>query len=108
MAGDNLRRAEWVDEDGRTWVSLLPIAAPIDEAPRYARIGPPPVAEALEQQGWPRDAANRVQAGLVAAGIITDRDIRRREVSPQVDGIVRRAFGASVQAVIDAYLLSSA
>lgn len=107
MAGD-LRRFRWTDEDGREWVSLVPQDAPDNEAWRFARVGPPPVAAALEASGWPRPAANAVQAGLIDAGILTDADMRRRGVSEQVDGIVRRAVRGSVQTVIDAFLLSSA
>lgn len=108
MAGENLRRETWTDDDGRTWVSILPAPAPLAEAWKFARLGPPPVAEALERAGWPRDAANRVQAGLVQSGILADRDMRRADVSQQVDGIVRRALAASVQTVIDTFLVSSA
>ncbi len=105
---EGTHRVEWTDEDGRTWVSILPLSAPIDDAWRFARIGPPPIAEALEANGWPREPANRVQAALVSQGILTDAQLRRPGVSQQVDGIVRRALSASVQTVIDAFLLSSA
>ena len=103
----SLVHVAYVDEDGREWVHLAPQDADEDVS-HYPRIGPPAVAAALEAEGWPRDAANRVQAGLVADGILTAADIKRPEVSAKVDGIIRRAARAAVQTVLDTYIVQSA
>lgn len=107
MAGD-LGRVTWIDEDGRTWVSLCPAGTARGDEWRYARLGPPPVAEALEAAGWSHDAANDVQAGLVAIGAVRAVDMKQRGIPEQIDGVIRRAVRGSVQTVIDTFLLSSA
>lgn len=106
MATGPLVNTTHTDNDGRTWVHLAPQGA--DDPAHYPRIGPPAIAAALEEQGWPRTEANAVQAGLVQDSILTARDIRRPEVSAKVDGIIRRAIRGSVQTVLDAYRVQSA
>lgn len=98
----------YVDDEGRTWVHLVPDANAAEAIHYYPRVGPPPIAAVLEAEGWPRDAANRVQAGLVADGILTLRDIKRPEMTARLDGILRRAVRGAVQTVIDAYHVQSA
>lgn len=106
LTGD-LVHLTWTDDSGATWVSLAPRGAAAEDGHLYPRLGPPPIAARLIADGWPGAAANAVQAAMVAGGILTARDIRRREVSQQVDGIVRRALRASVQTVIDAFVIES-
>lgn len=103
-----LRNHVWSDDDGRTWVSLAPDGVAVLDAWRYPVVGPPAVAEALEAAGWPRTEANAVQEELARGGVLTLRDLKRLGTTEYVIGVVRRALRASVQSVVDAYLLSSA
>jgi len=93
----------YTDDDGRPWIVLAPQDTTAFDLWRYPRVGPPAVAERLEAQGWPRDAANKVQANLIADGMLTARDMRRQGASEVIEQTVRRSLRASVQDILEMY-----
>lgn len=99
-----LRRVTFEDETGRMWVAVLPGNAPDSAAPNYPRLGPPPVAEILFMNGWPRDMANRVQSELVFLGILTQTEARTPAGRAAVTAALRHALATDAQAIIDLYL----
>lgn len=94
----------WRDADDRTWVSVVPASAHDGTAPRYPRIGPPPVAAALVAAGWPAATAARVQAELVQAGMLTRTEARTPEGRAAVTAALRHALATDAQLIIDLYL----
>lgn len=104
---DGVGRALVEDEDGRTWVHIVPDGTPPPRAWHYPVVGPPAIAEVLEAAGWPRPLANGVQAELARAGVLTNHDLRRLGSTEFVQGVVRRAIRGSVQTVVDAFLTAS-
>lgn len=94
----------FADKQGRTWVSVVAEGAYDSEAPHYPRLGPPPVAAALVAAGWPELTANRVQAELVASGVLTQTEARTPQGRAAVTAALRHALATDAQAIIDLYL----
>ena len=96
-----MRQAKYTDILGRVWVTYIPDGVPESDASMGVPVGPP----SMDPLGLPQDIAIALHNELVARGLLTARDIKRRR--QDVVAALRSALKISVPDVVRLYTQSA-